>query len=72
MSLTNEQILAIDKARVHGQSLATIRASLAKAGLDPREALEAYKQVPLGDGRLRGEVNLSDPREWQQSSPRTR
>lgn len=65
MNLSPEQILAIDKARVHGESVATIRASLAKAGLDPLEALEAYKQVPLGDGRLRGDVNLSDPREWQ-------
>jgi hypothetical protein len=64
MSLSNEQILAIDKARVNGESIATIRASLAKAGLDPRGALEAYKQVPLGDGRLRGDVNLSDPQEW--------
>jgi hypothetical protein len=64
--LSNEQILAIDKARINGAGIAQLRAALAKAGLDPHEALEAYKQHPFADGRKRGDVNLSDPRAWQQ------
>lgn len=55
----------IDKARINGESIATIRAALAKAGLDHRAVIEEYSRTPFADGRLRGEVNLSDPNEWQ-------
>lgn len=65
MKLTPKMILAIDKARMEGDGIATLRAALAKAGHDPYSALEEYKRIPLPDGRLRGDVNLSDPRYWR-------
>ena len=62
--LTPKMILALDSARINGAGIAELRAALAKAGHDPYLALEAYKKVPLKDGRPRGEVNLSHPAEW--------
>ena len=64
MNLTNEMIHAIDTARIKGAGIASIRASLARAGHDPHAALAEYASTQLADGRRRDEVNLSDPREW--------
>lgn len=64
MTLDPNLILAIDKARINGESIATIRAALEAAGHDHTEVLAHYKFAPFADGRRRGDVNLSDPREW--------
>lgn len=63
--LDPETTLSIDAMRIHGEGIATIRAALAKAGLDAKSVLDAYSRTPFADGRLRGEVNLSDPNEWK-------
>ena len=65
MTLTPKQILAIDKARMEGDNIAQLRAALARAGHDPERALEEYRRTPLPDGRLRGDVNMSDPAFWR-------
>ena len=65
MKLTPEMILALDKARMEGDNIAMLRAALSRAGHDPYSALEEYKNVPLADGRKRGEVNMSDPGFWR-------
>lgn len=64
MALSAKQILALDKARMEGESIGHLRAALARAGHDPARALEEYMRVPLPDGRPRGEVNMSHPDEW--------
>ena len=66
MKLDPKTILALDKARMEGESIATLRAALARAGHDPHSALEEYKRVPLPDGRPRGGVNMSDPKFWNE------
>lgn len=65
MKLTPQMILALDKARMEGDGIAMLRAALHKAGHDPYSALKEYMDTPLGDGRKRGEVNMSDPRFWK-------
>jgi hypothetical protein len=64
-SLDPKLTLGIDKARINGAGIAMLRAALAKAGHDPFDVLERYKQTPFKDGRLRGDVNLNDPEEWE-------
>lgn len=63
-ALTPEMIHAIDSARIKGAGIASIRASLARAGHDPHAALAEYAATPFANGKRRDEVNLSDPREW--------
>ena len=65
MSLDPNTILTIDKARMSGADPAAIHAALEQAGQDPNVTLAEYMRTPLGDGRLRGEVNLGDPLEWE-------
>lgn len=64
MSLTPEQLLKIDEARINGASADEVHASLEQAGLDADKAFKEYASTPFKDGRLRANVNLGDPAEW--------
>lgn len=65
MALDPNTVLRIDKARIEGLAPDEIHASLEAAGLDPDETFREYSLTPFADGRMRGNVNLGDPDEWQ-------
>jgi hypothetical protein len=62
--LSPQQILAIDTTRINGSSAQDIHEALEKFGIDADAAYKEYANTPFADGRLRGEVNLGDPDEW--------
>lgn len=64
MDLDQQTILSIDKARMHGSSPEDVHAALEQAGHDADQVFLEYARTPFADGRLRGEVNLGDPAEW--------
>ena len=59
-------ILKIDAARMDGLSAGELLDTLEKSGHpDPQAAFKEYLNTPLKDGRLRSQVNLGDPAEWE-------
>lgn len=64
--IDNDTVLKIDQWRMKGASAADVLEALMEAGVEsPEETFQAYAQTPLGDGRLRSQVNLGDPAEWE-------
>lgn len=57
-------IAKIDHLRSTGASYDAVAAKLKEVGHpDPDEALKRYMDVPLPDGRPRGQINPGDPDE---------
>jgi hypothetical protein len=66
MPLDHATILKIDKARMGGASAGDVLGGLQKAGVpDPERVFREYAETPMPDGRLRSQVNLGDPAEWE-------